>query len=230
MLQNLKHLYGRHLAALDGEIGEVKDFIFDDRSWEIRFVVAATADWLAVPQVQIATEAFVVPLIGTARQAGEPARVRLTRAQIAPGSAHQPRLAAAVRPARARADSGSGGDSCRATAGVVQEIASDPPSSTSGPLRDRHLHHALTVQGWRVVATDAPLGTVIGFMAEGHTWSIRQLIVEAGPWYARETVLLRRDQVACIRAADSTVMLNRCVVECRQTPLQPTARTATGVH
>jgi hypothetical protein len=33
MLQNIRELYGHKLAALDGDIGHVKDFYFDDTTW-----------------------------------------------------------------------------------------------------------------------------------------------------------------------------------------------------
>jgi hypothetical protein len=46
MLQNIKELYGRKLAALDGDIGHVKDFYFDDENWVIRYLVADTGSWL----------------------------------------------------------------------------------------------------------------------------------------------------------------------------------------
>ena len=46
MLQNIKNLYGDKLAALDGDIGHLKDFYFDDESWAIRYLVADTGSWL----------------------------------------------------------------------------------------------------------------------------------------------------------------------------------------
>ena len=39
MLLNIKNLYGDKLDALDGDIGHVKDFYFDDESWVIRYLV-----------------------------------------------------------------------------------------------------------------------------------------------------------------------------------------------
>ena len=42
MLRSIKQLYGDSLQALDGEIGHIKDFYFDDRSWVVRYVVADT--------------------------------------------------------------------------------------------------------------------------------------------------------------------------------------------
>src|SRR5438874_10099462 len=46
MLRMCKSLKGHRLAALDGEIGKVHDFYFDDRSWPVRYLVADTGYWL----------------------------------------------------------------------------------------------------------------------------------------------------------------------------------------
>src|SRR5471030_2004536 len=58
MLQNIKELYGHKLAASDGEIGHVKDFYFDDKTWVIRYVVADTGSWLTGRQVLLSPHAF----------------------------------------------------------------------------------------------------------------------------------------------------------------------------
>ena len=42
MLIHSKKLYDDRLAALDGEIGRVKDLYFDDKNWVVRYVVADT--------------------------------------------------------------------------------------------------------------------------------------------------------------------------------------------
>ena len=39
MFQTIKRFYNETLHALDGEIGHVKDFYFDDQKWAIRYVV-----------------------------------------------------------------------------------------------------------------------------------------------------------------------------------------------
>ena len=58
MLHNLKELYGNKLAALDGNIGHVRDFYFDDKTWVIRYVVADTGSWLAGRLVLLSPHAF----------------------------------------------------------------------------------------------------------------------------------------------------------------------------
>jgi len=42
MLQSLQQRFGEKLRASDGEIGHVRDFYFDDKSWNVRYLVADT--------------------------------------------------------------------------------------------------------------------------------------------------------------------------------------------
>lgn len=59
MLSNLKSLKGYKLNSLDGEIGKVKEFYFDDRHWTIRYLVADTGNWLMGRQVLISPYALI---------------------------------------------------------------------------------------------------------------------------------------------------------------------------
>ena len=45
---------GHHIQATDGDIGHVEDFLLDDRSWTIRFMVVDTTNWWAGEKVLIA--------------------------------------------------------------------------------------------------------------------------------------------------------------------------------
>ena len=45
MLNKAKTLEGYKLESLDGEIGHVQDFIVDDRSWTIRYLIINTSNW-----------------------------------------------------------------------------------------------------------------------------------------------------------------------------------------
>lgn len=47
MLLKANALKGFTLNCLDGEIGEVSEFYFDDKHWVIRYLVADTGGWLA---------------------------------------------------------------------------------------------------------------------------------------------------------------------------------------
>jgi len=59
MLSKAKTLTGYKLHSLDGEIGKVKEFYFDDHHWTIRYLVADTGNWLTGRQVLISPYALV---------------------------------------------------------------------------------------------------------------------------------------------------------------------------
>ena len=59
MLNKAKTLKGYKLHSLDGEIGKVKEFYFDDQHWTIRYLVADTGNWLTGRQVLISPYALV---------------------------------------------------------------------------------------------------------------------------------------------------------------------------
>ena len=77
MLRNIKDLRGYVIRAIDGTIGKVDDFYFDDEDWGIRYLVVDTGSWLSGRKVLIS------PV--TVGHAGWMARrlpVALTRAQV----------------------------------------------------------------------------------------------------------------------------------------------------
>ena len=59
MLIKAKKLNGYKLNGLDGEIGNVKEFYFDDKYWTIRYLVADTGGWLTGRQVLISPYALI---------------------------------------------------------------------------------------------------------------------------------------------------------------------------
>lgn len=45
-LRSVREVKGYHIEALDGPIGHVSDFVFDDATWEIIFMVVDAGSWL----------------------------------------------------------------------------------------------------------------------------------------------------------------------------------------
>jgi hypothetical protein len=58
ILIKAKTLKGYRLDSLDGEIGKVEEFYFDDHHWTIRYLVADTGNWLTGRQVLISPYAL----------------------------------------------------------------------------------------------------------------------------------------------------------------------------
>lgn len=54
MLHRLRELEAYTVNAIDGIIGHVKDFYFDDEAWVVRYLVVETGEWLSSRPVLIA--------------------------------------------------------------------------------------------------------------------------------------------------------------------------------
>lgn len=55
-LRSAREVAGYAIESADGAIGEVDDFLFDDASWALRFLVIDTRKWLPGRQVLLSTE------------------------------------------------------------------------------------------------------------------------------------------------------------------------------
>jgi len=55
-LRSATEVTGYHIEATDGEIGHVEDFIVDDNSWKIRYMVVDTVNWWPGKKVVVAPE------------------------------------------------------------------------------------------------------------------------------------------------------------------------------
>ena len=53
-LRSMGEVKGYAIAATDGSIGHVEDFVVDDRDWSVRFVIVDTRNWLPGRKVAIA--------------------------------------------------------------------------------------------------------------------------------------------------------------------------------
>jgi hypothetical protein len=55
-LRSSKEVIGYHLQATDGELGHVEDFLVEDESWAIRYIVVDTSNWWFGKKVLVSPE------------------------------------------------------------------------------------------------------------------------------------------------------------------------------
>ena len=55
-LRGVREVTGYHIVATDGEIGHVEDFLVEDRSWKIRYLMIDTSNWIGGRTVLVAPE------------------------------------------------------------------------------------------------------------------------------------------------------------------------------
>ena|SRR5579872_6600948 len=105
MLWNASAINGYTIAASDGLLGTVSDFLFDDASWLIRWLVVDTGNWLPGRKVLLPSSA-----LGHPDRKEREFSVRLTMQQVknspqlrhlgASGEHHRPQRLDVVRKLR----------------------------------------------------------------------------------------------------------------------------------
>jgi hypothetical protein len=55
-LRSVRDVTGYDLAAIDGDLGHIEDFVIDDRAWAIRYIVVDTHNWWPGKKVVVSPE------------------------------------------------------------------------------------------------------------------------------------------------------------------------------
>jgi uncharacterized protein YrrD len=237
MFQNIKQLYGRKLGASDGDIGQVKDFYFDDQTWVIRYIVADTGSWLSDRAVLLSPHAFGLHPFGRTEADPEVLLVNLTRKQIEDSPSidlHRP-VSRQYEEAYYRYygwptywDGGGLWGLSTIPVTAAQVPPEKLPHNGRNQHDDAHLRSTAAVTGYHIQATDGALGTVSSFMVDGRTWAIRELVVETGHWYSGKEILLLPENIERISYEESTVFVNLTQKDIRQTTRNDVAQAGTG--
>lgn len=213
MLRSIKQFYGDKLGASDGEIGQVKDFYFDDRNWAIRYLVADTGSWLPGRQVLLSPYS-----LGRPDQAEKILRVNLTRQQIEDSPSidmHKP----VSRKYEEEYYKYFGwpyywqGDGLWGMSGFpILDLPATPLPSEMGtasgvqPERpDAHLRSTHAVNGYQLRSGDELVGHICDFMVDAESWAIGQLVVRTGHRLSGKEMLVEMKNVSRISYEESTV-------------------------
>lgn len=219
MKRSLKELEGFTLREIDGEIGKVEDFYFDDQSWTIRYLVVKTGGWLSGRKVLISPSVLQQP-----DWDNKEFPVNLTKKQIEnspdidtdkPVSRQQEEQLASYYPWEGY----WGGEPDEHGAGIfgmmpseLYESESEPSANTDANVvsqrSDPHLRSADEMKGYTIHATDGQIGKVDDFIVDDRNWHIRFLVVDTGTWLDRDKVLLSTKWITGVKWDNSVVIVN----------------------
>lgn len=219
MLIKVKALAGFTLDSLDGDIGKVQEFYFDDQHWTIRYLVADTGNWLSGRRVLISPYALVA-----VKRDEKQIVIDLTRKQIE-GS---PSLDSDKPVSRQFEETYYGYYgwpmywSGPHPWGVYPYIMRDrekwgnPAQNEKG--WDPHLRSTLDVNGHYIQASDGEIGHVEDFVIDDETWAIRYLIVNTRNWWPGKKVLLSPQWIERVSWRESKVFVNLLSETIKQSP------------
>jgi len=213
MLHRIEQLNGYKLDTLDGELGGVEDFFFDDQHWTIRYLVANTGNWLTGRQVLISPHALVAAI-----KDDDQILVDLNRKQIedSPSIATDQPVSRQFERAYHRYYGWPAYWSSAFTWGVHQypgAVVSAPGEGVPTPEDDDregdpHLRSTAAVSGYHVQATDEEIGHIEDFVIDDETWKIRYLVVDTRNWWPGKNVLLSPEWIDRVSWSDRKVFVN----------------------
>jgi hypothetical protein len=214
MLFVISGLVGVPVDATDGRVGSVKDFLFDDESWQVRWMVVDTGAWLPGRKVLIHPSAIapldytpsrgsvlpmmnwggdVVLYVGLTRQqieaspdVGEDEPVsKQTLSHLYDYYGWDPYWGGSYFGANAIAT----GLSPPPLAGgsAAREVAGAQTHPGEG---DPHLRSVVAVNGYHIHAIDGDIGHVENFLADDVHWDIRYLVIATSNWWPGKHVQL----------------------------------------
>ena len=230
MLFAVSGLEGCPIAASDGRIGAVKDFLFDDRSWQIRWVTVDTGDWLPGRKVLIHPSAIAplkippkprLPMMSPGDSLE--VNVNLTRQQIeASPEAREDdpvsRDMTALLYDYYGWDPDWGGTNIGESAIVAEAAERRAADIETGPEGESHLRSAAAVKGYHVHASDGELGHVENLLADDANWDIRYLVIATRSWWPGKIVQLAPYAVTDVDWLDRQVKLNVTRDQVRSAP------------
>lgn len=220
MLIKASTLKGFKLNCLDGEIGKVKQFYFDDQFWTIRYMVAETGNWLFGRQVLVSPFA-----LASVASADENIAVNLTRQQIedSPSLESDKPVSRRFEEAYSRhfgwppyweGPSTWGSDAHLARKSRENKIECAHDSKEW----DLHLRSTQDVSGHHVQAEDGEIGHVDDFVIDDETWAIRYLVINTSNWWQGKKVLISPRWIQRVSWNESKVFLNLSREAIKQAP------------
>ena len=221
MLLDIKKISGHKLAASNGEIGHIKDFYFDDKTWAVRYLVVDTGGWLDDRLVLLAPHA-----LGKFDQLEKILPVNLTRQQIE----NSPSIDA-HRPVSRQYEENyyryygwpaywEGGGMWGMSDYPVPMMSASAEHYRSYDYPrwdDINLRSTNQVTGYQVQANDGPAGPVTSFLIDDRSWAIHEIAVDAGHWYSGKEVLISTSDVSRISDEDSKVFVKLSKGDIRET-------------
>jgi len=219
MLLKAKALKGYSLHCLDGEIGKVKEFYFDDQHWAIRYLVVDTGNWLADRQVLVSPYALLAVM-----KDAQKITVNLTKKQIM----DSPSLDSDKPISRQFEEAyyghfqwpvyWSGPHMWGYYPNIVRDLEKWKEPTQVEKSWDPNLRSSQAVSGYHIQAVDGEIGHVDDFIMDEETWAIRYLVIDTQNWWPGKKVLISPRWIERVDWSDSKVFINLSRDAIRQSP------------
>ncbi len=231
MLWGASALDGYAIEASDGRIGSVSDFLFEDTSWKVRWLVVDTGGWLSGRKVLLPLSVLGKP---------DPSRnqfpVKLTMQRVK----DSPDIDTDLPVSRQHETHIYGHyrwnpywDSDPPPIGGGIALPSIEAPNTIGDNAqqdDAHLRSVKSVIGFHVHATDGQIGHVADFLIDDADWSIRYAMVDTTNWWPGGRVLIAPRAVRNIDRPNRLIHLDVDRQKVKDSPPYDPSKTVDGAY
>jgi hypothetical protein len=225
MLRSIDDLKDYSIKANDGSVGEVKDFLFDDLAWVIRYFVVETGTWLASRKVLISPIAIQEP---NGEEKNFPVSLTMEQVMDSPdidtdkpvSRQHEIDYHRYYGYSYYWGGAGFWGEGMYPYS-LYPSFASSPLDQEGSPVANRahdlaqHIHDedpnlrsCEAIIGYHIHLNDGDLGHVSGFIVDEGTWAVRYLIADTSNWWGGHKVLISPEWIEEVRWADNSVSID----------------------
>ncbi len=205
MFRSLQDLFGSSFFAMDGEVGQIRNFLFDDQSWMIRYLVVDVGSWLSRKCVVISVSAIDQP-----DWDGKTLQSHLTKEKVR----NSPDIDTTHPVSRQQeiAMREYYGWPAYWDTGISLELPPvSLPAGRKFPVHttdDPHLRSVEDMIGYEVWADDGEMARLEHFIVDEDSWHIGYLDVKTGDWLHRRSMLVPTRWVLSVSWADHRVNLD----------------------
>jgi PRC-barrel domain len=184
MFHELKELVGHTVNAVDGEIGHIRTFLFDDRTWKVRFLVVDVGRWLTDREVVLPTAALEQP-----DWQKRICRVRLSKEQVrnSPGIDTEKPVS---RQQESAMEEYYGAFGCWISDEFGLSSLPAYREFTVQTAEDRHLRSTSHVLGYEVFVPHGGKACLEGFVLDEERWHLGYLDVKLEEWLSNRSLLI----------------------------------------
>ena len=220
MLIYADNLKGSTIIAMDGAIGEIDDFYFDDESWAVRYLVVNTGAWL------FRREVLISPIsIERVEETNNRVYVNLTRDQVKDSPDIDTQKPVSRQHETAFMDYYGypyywggpylwGDTAFPATLANPPAVESQIAAAATARRReseesyDEHLRNADEVKGYHIEAADGEIGHVHNFVIDDTDWAIRFIVIKTGGWLSSRKTLISPQSIERISWTESKMFVS----------------------
>jgi len=221
MLRSIKNLEGYKIKATDGEIGKVYDFYFDDVTWNIRYIVVDTGNWLNPNLIILSPDILNKP-----DWKKEIFSVNLTKDKIqkSPAADFNNPISQNYEEAIANHYGWPLYWTSIDTAmfGAVPLVNNIPNQneneSKNKTLSEYNLRSTAKLEGYKIHANDGTIGHIEDFIVDDEIWSIRYIVVDTGKWLPGKKVLVAIQWINKISWNDSEIYVDLSKLAIEKSP------------